>query len=258
MRLLSLLVSLGASALGSGVGLAPFSASPPPAVSLYQLLSRVDEAWKSRDEPGRLEEIASLLARAEERAPRDYDVLWRLARLYAWTSDDPAEPAEERSRLGRKAWGYGDRATSVDPRGVEGWFYAAAGVGNYALGIGVLKALTQGIEGEFKERLSRAEALAPGFLRGAIWSAWGRFYYELPWPKYDAKRSERYLRMVIRANPAEERGRVYLAELYDKEGDPKGARKLLEEAVALEPGSYDAPEERRYRERARRLLARMR
>jgi tetratricopeptide (TPR) repeat protein len=242
-----LLGLLGASAVGSQVG-----------PSVDALLSRVDEAWKTRDEPGRLEEIESLLDRAEEAAPRGYGVLWRRSRLYAWTSDDPARSGWERSRLGKKGWEYGDRATSVNPQGVEGWFYAAAGVGNHALGIGVVRALAQGIEAKFRERLSRAERISPDFLQGAIWSAWGRFYFELPWPKYDGKKSEEYLRRVIRQNPAEERGRVYLAELYVKEGHPKEARKLLEEAVALEPGSYDAPEERRYEERARRLLARMR
>ncbi len=219
------------------------------------LLAKVDEIWKSRDEPGRLEEIQAMLEEAERAAPRSYGVLWRLSRLYSWTSDDPGRSGEERSGLGRKGWEYGDRATAVNPDGVEGWFYAAGGMGNYALGIGVLEALGQGIEGKFRERLSRAEAIDPGFLDGAIWNAWGRFYFELPWPKYDGKKSEQSLRRAIRSNPAEERGRVYLAELYLKEGHPKEARRLLEEAVSRQPGSYDAPEERRYQKRAQELLA---
>jgi hypothetical protein len=69
---------------------------------VYALLSAVDEAWRARDEPGRLEEIEALRARAEEAAPRGYGVLWRFARLYAWAPDGPARSAAERSRLGKK------------------------------------------------------------------------------------------------------------------------------------------------------------
>src|SRR3990170_1851286 len=83
------------------------------------------DALPPREEPGRLEEIESLLDRAEAVAPRDYGVLWRCSRLHAWTSDDPKRSGWERSRLGKKGWECGDRATSVNPRGVEGWFYAA-------------------------------------------------------------------------------------------------------------------------------------
>jgi cytochrome c-type biogenesis protein CcmH/NrfG len=113
----------------------------------------------------------------------------------------------------------------------------------------------QGMEGKFRVRLSRAEALDQAFENGAVHTAWGRFYYELPWPKYDAERSEERLRAALKMNPANVRARVYLAELFRKEGKPEKARALLEEAVAREPGAYDRPEERRWQERARELLA---
>jgi tetratricopeptide (TPR) repeat protein len=226
-----------------------------PAGGAKDLLARADAAWLHRDEPGRLEAIRSELEAAASAAPNDYGVLWRLSRLYFWLSDDPALPDDDKSKLGKMGWELGDRATTANPKGVEGWFYAAGGMGNYSLGIGVLKALSQGIEGKFKERLSKAESLDPGFSDGGIFNAWGRFYFKLPWPKYDAKKSESFLRRAIKMNPDNVRARVYLAELYVKESHPKEGRKLLEEATAHEPGRYDAPEERRYQKRAKDLLA---
>ena len=62
-------------------------------------------------------------------------------------------------------------------------------MGNYALGIGMLRALREGLEGKFKDRLSRAEKIDRSFQGGAIQTAWGRFWYELPWPKRDARKS---------------------------------------------------------------------
>jgi hypothetical protein len=128
-------------------------------------------------------------------------------------------------------------------------------MGNYALGIGIFAALRQGIEGKFKERLSRAEQIDPDFQGGAIQTAWGRFWYELPWPKFSARRSRRALEDALRKNPDNVRARVYLAELEEKLDHPEQARIELERAATARPGRYDAPEERRWQEVARRMLA---
>jgi tetratricopeptide (TPR) repeat protein len=247
----------GSPAAAVDGGAAASAPSDAGSVSVAPILARVDAAWKDRDAPGRLDEIRKDLQEAEKLAPNDYGVLWRLAQYYFWISDDPSLPDDEKSRIGKLAWEYGDRAAAVNPNGVEGWFFATVGMGNYSLGIGVLKALTQGIEGKFKERLSKAEHIDPNFYGGGIWNTWGRFYFKLPWPKYDAKKSEQMLRRAIRVNPDNVRGRLFLAELYDKEGHPKEARKLLEEALAHEPGRYDAPEERRAQKLVREKLAAM-
>ena len=195
------------------------------------------------------------LDKAQAAAPNDYRVLWRQARLYFWISDDPALSNDEKSRLGKRAWEYGDRATQANPNGVEGWYFAAVGMGNYSLGIGILKALSEGIEGKFRERLTKAEKIDPKFFHGGIYTAWGRFYFKLPWPKYDARRSEQALQRSLEINPEHVRGKVYLADLYAKEGHEKEARALLEEAAAHKPGSYDPPEERRSVAQARKQLA---
>jgi tetratricopeptide (TPR) repeat protein len=218
-------------------------------------LAAVDAEWPRRDQPGAIDDVKAKLAAAEKRAPSDYGVLWRQARLYFWLADDPGLAKGEKSRLGKIAWEYGDRATQANPDGVEGWNYAAAGMGNYALGIGIFTALRQGIEGKFKERLSRAEQIEPGFENGAIQTAWGRFWYELPWPKYSAKRSRQALEDALRRNADNVRAHVYLADLYFKEDEPAKARAELEKAVANPPGRYDAPEERRWQDVARRMLA---
>jgi hypothetical protein len=145
--------------------------APPP--GLAPLLARADAAYDLRDEAGRLDEAHATLDEASRLAPDDYGVLWRSARLAAWLAEDPALPDARRSALGEVAWRLAERATRADPTRVEGWFYAAAGIGSYALGIGILTALTRGIEGRFRDRLARAERIAPGFLGGAIQVAWG-------------------------------------------------------------------------------------
>jgi hypothetical protein len=232
-------------------------ATGAPNAEVAALLAQADDAYAHRDEPGRIEAMREALDRAEKASPNDYGVLWRQARMYFWISDDPKMTSDEKSRLGKRAWEYGDRAAAVNPNGVEGWYFGAVGMGNYSLGIGILKALSEGIEGKYRERLSKAEKIDPKFLNGGIYTAWGRFYFKLPWPKYDARRSEQALLKSIEINPEQIRAKVYLADLYAKEGHEKEAWALLQEAAAHKPGSYDPPEERRAQAEARKQLESM-
>ena len=218
------------------------------------LLQEIDGSWEQRDELGRMDAMGAKLEEALKRWPGDYEILWRLSRHYFWLADDPGLAKKEKSRLGKIGWEHGDRATAVNPARVEGWDYAAAGMGNYALGIGIFTALRQGIEGKFKDRLSRAERIDPAFQHGAIQTAWGRFWYELPWPKHDAKKCRLALEDALAQNPDNVRARVYLADLLKKQDRPEEARKELEAAVANAPGRYDAPEERRWQAAARERL----
>jgi tetratricopeptide (TPR) repeat protein len=231
------------------------TARAAPAEAVASLLKAADAAYADRADPAALQVVQEKLEAAERVAPDDFGVLWRLARLYFWLADDPAVGEEQKSRLGKKGWDYGERAAKARPERIEGWYYAAAGMGNYALGIGVLKAMREGIEGKFKDRLSRAEKIDAGFQSGAIQTAWGRFWFKLPWPKYDGKRAERALRAALERNPDNVRARVYLSELYRKEGKRGRAREEIEKAAAAEPGRYDEAEERRWREVARHMTS---
>ncbi len=268
-RLLVVFAALAAPALALGQAKAPAPAdasqqpAPPtanaaPAAAAQaprDLLDQVDALYRQRDAPGAMDRMATLLDGALKQWPQDYEVLWRLSRHHFWASDDPDLEKGKKSSIGKVAWEYGDRATAANPTRVEGWNFAAAGMGNYALGIGVFTALRQGIEGKFKERLSKAEAIDPRFENGAIYTAWGRFWYELPWPKYSARRSREALQKALAMNPDSVRAHVYLADLDDKEDDPRASKAELEKAIANPPGRYDAPEERRWQGAARSRLA---
>ncbi|HET9554962.1 MAG TPA: tetratricopeptide repeat protein [Anaeromyxobacteraceae bacterium] len=253
----SLCVALVASAAVAAEGAPAGGSSAAAAAPLDVAIARVDAAWPRRDEPGALDEARRALDEAAGIAPASYGVLWREARLEAWRSEDPAISDGEKSALGKKAWDLAERAIAADPASVEGYFYAVAGMGNYSLGIGILSALAQGIEGKFKARLSRAAELSPGFQSGAVPTAWGRFWFKLPWPKHDGGKCARALREALAMNPDNVRARVYLGDLHADEGRDADARAEYQAALAKPPGQYDAPEERRWQGVARAALDRL-
>jgi tetratricopeptide (TPR) repeat protein len=233
------------------------AAAAPATPDLAALLARADAAYAVRDEPGQLEATGQALEEAARLAPDDAAVLWRQARYETWRSEDPGIPDSRRSELGKKAWLLGERALAADPGRVEGWFYAMSGMGSYSLGIGILSALAQGIEGKFKDRLRQAERLDPGFLGGGVQVAWGRFWFKLPWPKYDEAKSLAALRAALAQNPDSVRARVYLGDLHLDEGRVAEARGEYQAALTKPPGRYDAPEERRWQGVAREALAKL-
>src|SRR5258708_4443579 len=131
------------------------SVGPPP---LAQAFERIDQLHKRRDDRVAFSEEQSLVQATLARAPQDFGVLWRAARYYFWLSDDPGLSKEERSRAGKDGWDLAERAIVANPNDVAGYYWAAVCMGNYALGLGVVKALAQGMEGKFRDRLHDAEA----------------------------------------------------------------------------------------------------
>ncbi|HET8723386.1 MAG TPA: tetratricopeptide repeat protein [Anaeromyxobacteraceae bacterium] len=236
------------------------AASPttaPAPGSLAATLAEVDAAWAIRDQPGKMDAVLALLKTAEKQAPTDYEFLWRMARYYYWMADDPSITNEEKARLGKLTWEWSDKANQANPARVEGWFYGSAGVGMYSLGISIVKALLDGMESKYLDRLKKAQAADASYYGYGGDVSWGRYYYEVPWPKYDGEKSEIFYRKALRGAPYNLRAKVYLAELYLKEDHPAEAKKLLDAVLAAVPGAYDAPEERRAQGLARAVAEKM-
>jgi hypothetical protein len=246
----ALLVTVGAAgafgAVGPGPDARPPAAAPVSASApLGQILARVDELHRRRDDRAAFTEEQTLVQAALARAPQDFEVLWRASRVDFWLSDDPGQSHDERSRVGKVGWDLAERAITASPGRVEGHYWAAVCMGNYALGLGVVKALAQGMEGKFRDRLGRAEQLDRRYEQGAIDTAWGRFYDKLPWPKRDREEAERHFKRAVEVNNFNLRARVYLASSYLDEDRAADAKRLLDEVAAAPGDRYDGPEERR-------------
>lgn len=243
---LLILFSVEAGAVSNAAPAPAAAALPAAAADPVDPMARIDALHKRRDDRAALAEERKLVDAAVAHAGNDYETLWRAARLYFWLSDDPSQSHETRSKLGKVGWDLAERAIVASPKQVGGYYWAAVNMGNYALGLGVVKALTQGMEGKFTSRLSKAAELDPKYQYGGIEVAWGRFYEKLPWPKRDRKKAEEHLRKVLtQINPSNLRARVFLADTLAHDKRAAEAKRLLEEVAAAPVGRYDAPEERR-------------
>jgi hypothetical protein len=147
--------------------------------------------------------------------------------------------------------------SAANPNGVEGYYWAALGIGSYAEGMGVVRALANGIQGKFLRPLERATALDERYDHGSIPAVWAAYYLELPWPKRDRDKAAEQCRRALAINPANLRARFYLARIANDENRPAEARALLAEIAAAPVGRYDPPEERRVKKEAAELAAKV-
>jgi hypothetical protein len=211
-------------------------------------LDAFDKAWPDRDKPEVLQSLKAQSDAAIKAHPDDFEAMWRAARLTWWEADGQKD-TERKKALGKEAWALGDKASKLNPKAVQGFLYAALGIGAYSQGAGVVHALTEGLESKFNERLDTANKMDPNWLNGAGPVAKGRYWYELPWPKRNLSKAKEVLAKVIAAHPENLRAYVYLAEAQLADGDAKAASATLKKAQEGDV-SYDPPEGRRVKEMA--------
>lgn len=235
----------------------PTSTPPPTRSPEAGVLARLDALDAHRDDPHAQQEARRLAAAAVAAAPNDYGTLWRAARVVFTDSDDPSRPADERSKLGKEAYDLAERAIAANPGDVAGYYWAALSIGSYAEGMGVLRALANGIEGKFTRPLERATKLDVRYDHGNIPVVWAAYYLELPWPKRDRDRAARELQQALQINPANLRARLYQARIAVDEDRPAAAKVLLAEIAAAPGDRYDPPEERRVKKEAAAMAARL-
>src|SRR5207237_1204259 len=98
--------------------------------------------------------------------PDGFESNWRKAALVAWEADGEPDRSQSKSAKGKIAWEAADKAIRANQNDVRGHYYAGIGVGLYSEGVGVLAALSQGLEGKFRERVLAALRSNKDFLDG--------------------------------------------------------------------------------------------
>src|SRR5262249_15952954 len=199
------------------------------------LLARMDAAWERRNADGAIPELVELGQLAATSNPDSYEVEWRMARGYFWVAYTQGNRGAK-GAMAAKAREAADSARHLRPDRIEGHYFYAISVGEYANTIGIVQALADGIAGKFETAATRAYEIDRDYYHGAPPTVLGRYYFMLPWPKRDLERSRRYLAEAVAGHPNALIARDYLAETYYELDEHEKAREQL--TFVLE---HDAP-----------------
>ncbi|HEX8824153.1 MAG TPA: tetratricopeptide repeat protein [Archangium sp.] len=227
--------------------------SLPALAATPEELSAWDALYAKRGDSAALKQLDEALGQALKATPEDFEVLWRVARLRQWQADGSTD-AKVKKNLGKQSWELGDKARKLSPERVEGHFFAAAGIGLYSQAVGILTALGEGLEGKYNERLDTALKIDAMYERGGPLVLKGRYFYELPWPKRDLKKSASFFQKALARHPEQLRARLYLAETLLADGEEKQAHETILKVTQGSVG-YDPAEGQRVQGWAKKVQA---
>jgi tetratricopeptide (TPR) repeat protein len=201
--------------------------------------------WNERDRDGGIEKLIAEAEKAAEKDPENYEAEWQIARAAWWVADRSGD-SEVKRRLGQKGYEHGARAIAINPDGVEGYTWFAAALGEYGLGISIVKALFQGLDGKFRKHCQQAIEIDAAYDGGAPLRAMGRFFAKLPFPKQDLRRSRELLEEAVKLAPERFLTRLYLAETLVALRKAEDALPHLETVLRNKPCAEDKADHEHY------------
>ena len=181
----------------------------------------------------------------------DFDAAWKLARADYWLGSHVAE--SERRAVYESGMEAARAALAAQPNRPEGHFWLAANMGALAESFG----LRQGIKYRkpIKSELETVLRIDPAFQEGSADRALGRWYYKVPGLFGGShKEAEAHLRASLTYNPNSTASHYFLAELLLDDGRKEEGRAELQKVIDAPLHPDWTPEDREFKEKARRLL----
>jgi hypothetical protein len=215
-----------------------------------------DALYGDRENITSAKEAAAIWANQLAADPKNFDAAWKRARVCYWLGTNGLPPDKRRAAL-EDGIDAGRKAVAIMPDRPEGHFWIAANMGALAESFG----LRQGIRyrGAIRDELQTVLKLDAAFMDGSADRALGRWYYKVPALFGGSKKkSEEHLRKALAYNPQSVITRLFLAETLIALDRPAEARRELEAALAAPDDREWLPEDRRFKQQARALLAGLR
>jgi hypothetical protein len=222
-------------------------------VSVASAAQDPDALYRERDTGANATDAAQIWAARLAANSSDFESAWKLARASYWLGTNGLPPDQRRSALERGI-AAGRNAIALQPRRAEGHFWTAANMGALAESFG----LRQGLKyrGSIRAELEMVLKIDPAFLQGSADRALGRWYYRVPGLFGGSKtKSEEFLRKALMYNPQSVITHLFLAETLVALDRPADARHELELALAAPDDPEWLPEDKRFKQQARALLA---
>lgn len=221
-----------------------------------QALDDADAFYAAREKPDSAQRAVAIWRDRLSGSPDDVESAWKLARAYYWLGTNGLDDRDERKRALEDGVAAARRVIVLAPKRPEGHFWLAANMGALAESHGLRQGLRY--RGAIKEALETVLSIDPAFMQGSADRALGRWYYKVPRLfGGDRRKSEAHLRQALAHNEDSIITRLFLAETLIALDRKDEAQRELDMAIAARPDPAWVPEDRRFQQQARALLAQL-
>jgi tetratricopeptide (TPR) repeat protein len=214
-----------------------------------------DALYTDRENLASARQATDLWASRLQANPKDFDSAVKLAKARYWLGTNGLPEAERKAAL-EAGIAAARNAIAINANRPDGHFWLAANMGALAESFG----MRQGIKyrGQIKDALLMTLKLDQGFLQGSADRALGRWYFKVPGLFGGSnKRSEEHLRKSLTYNPNSVISRIFLGDTLADMGRKEEARKEYQAAIDAPFDPDWTPEDRRFKEQAKQILARL-
>ena len=215
-----------------------------------------DSLYKDRENLPSARKATAIWEARLKANPRDFESAYKLSQARYWLGTNGLPEPERKAAL-EAGIAAARAAIASNAARPEGHFWLAANMGALAESFG----MRQGIRyrGPIKDALLTTLKIDPGFLDGSADRALGRWYYKVPGLFGGSnKRSEEHLRKSLTYNPDSVISHLFLGDTLADMGRKDEARKEYQAAIDAPFDPDWTPEDRRFKEQAKQLLARLR
>ena len=211
-----------------------------------------DQLYADRANLASARRAAVIWADALAADARNFEAAWKLARADYWLGGHAPE-AERRAFL-EQGIDAGRKASAMQPNRPEGYFWVAANMGALAESFG----RTQGLKYRkpIKEALETVLRIDAAFQDGSADRALGRWYFKVPGLFGGSRtKSEEHLRKSLTYDANSTASHYFLAETLLDAGKKDEGRAELQKVIDAPIDPDWAPEDREFKEKAKKLLA---
>ena len=234
-----------------------FPSFPVLSQDVSVLMREGDALWEKRGDIEKAKASLNSYKKVLEIDENNYEAYWKIARTYFYLGDllpETKEMRDQHKEMGEEGMRYAKKALELKPQGIEGHYYYTLCLAQYSIGISIIKALAKGLGSKYEMHIGKALEIDKQYDYAGPLRAIGRYWYRLPWPKRDIKKSIQYLKEAAAYAPMSIRGHVYLAESYLKAEEEELAKEHLQKAIEIVPDLSQEVDAERWKERAKVLL----
>lgn len=216
------------------------------------LIKQGDALYPKRSSNKITRKMIGFYKKALELNNKSFEANWKTARGFFWLCDNTEDGATDK-KLGWQGLHFARAALRLNPKRVEGHYFAALCIGEYSKGLGIITALRKGIEKKFRGYLDRAMRIDRSYADGGADRAYGNFWHVLPWPKKDNAKSLKHFKKSLSYSPNLPRTHFYLTRVYLDEDDKAKAKRHLGKCLSANPNKGDKMDNYRYQWHCKRF-----
>jgi tetratricopeptide (TPR) repeat protein len=212
--------------------------------SRFLFADEMDDAWADRHSKEKAKHLMETGEKLIKEKPDSYDFHWKFSRACWFYGSFFLSSNEDKKAAFGNGKEAGIRAISLNPAGVEGYFWYAVNLGEWGQANGIMNSLEQ--VKPMKKALEKSVVINPNYDNGGGYRVLGRLYFKAPSviSVGDNKKSIEYLKKALAKDTTHKLTILFLAETLMDEGEYKEALSYLEQAANAPIVSHRETEEK--------------